>query len=73
MRGPNKPVPHNGGRRGEHMNIRKKLAVAAAVALPVTGLVVLGGTQLSAAGGPPILSCSSLGSTRLLQSRTPGE
>jgi hypothetical protein len=44
------------------MNIRKKLAVAAAVALPVSGLALLGGTQLSAAGGPPILTCSSLGS-----------
>jgi hypothetical protein len=44
------------------MNIRKKLAVAAAIALPVSGLAVLGGTELSAAGGPPILTCSSLGS-----------
>jgi len=45
------------------MNIRKKLAVAAAVVLPVSGMAVLGGLQLVAsAGGPPILSCASLGS-----------
>ncbi len=44
------------------MNIRRKLAVAAAVTLPVTGLVVVGGAQVASAGGPPILQCASLGS-----------
>ena len=41
------------------MNIRKKLAVAAAVMLPVSGLAVVGGVQLVSAGGPPVLTCSS--------------
>jgi len=44
------------------MNIRKKLAVAAAVVLPLSGLAILGGVQLVSAGGPPILSCAALGS-----------
>ena len=43
------------------MNIRKRLAVAAAIVLPATGLAVIGGTQLASAGGPPVLSCSSVG------------
>ena len=43
------------------MNIRKRLALAAAVALPVSGLVVIGGAQVASAGGPPVLSCASLG------------
>lgn len=45
------------------MNIRTKLAVAAAVALPVSGLAVVGGGvfQAASAGGPPTLSCSSVG------------
>ena len=44
------------------MNIRKKLAVAAAVALPASGLIVLGGVSpFVSAGGPPVLQCSSLG------------
>jgi len=43
------------------MNIRKRLVVAAAVVLPVSGLVVLGGAQVASAGGPPVLSCSNLG------------
>jgi len=44
------------------MNIRKRLAVAAAIVLPATGLAVIGGTQIASAGGPPVLTCSSLGS-----------
>jgi len=42
------------------MNIRKRLAVAAAIVLPATGLAVIGGTQLASAGGPPVLSCANL-------------
>jgi len=42
------------------MNIRKKLAVAAAFVLPATGLAVIGGSQLVSAGGPPVLTCSGL-------------
>jgi trimeric autotransporter adhesin len=43
------------------MNIRKRLAVAAAIVLPATGLAVIGGTQFASAGGPPVLSCADLG------------
>ena len=42
------------------MNIRKRLAVAAAIVLPATGLAVIGGSQLVSAGGPPVLTCSGL-------------
>ena len=42
------------------MNIRKKLVVAAAVTLPISGLVVLGGAEVASAAAP-VLSCSSLG------------
>ena len=48
------------GERGTHMNIRKRLALAAAVTLPVSGLVVLGGAGVASAA-TPVLSCSSLG------------
>ena len=48
------------------MNIRKKLAVAAAaVALPLGGLAAIGGLgafEAVSAGGPPVLTCSSIGS-----------
>lgn len=44
------------------MNIRKRLAVTAAIVLPVSGLAVVGGvSQFASAGGPPVLSCASLG------------
>ncbi len=39
------------------MNIRKKLILAAAIVLPLSGLAVLGGVQAASAGGGPILSC----------------
>ena len=42
------------------MNIRRKLAVAAAVALPLGGLVAFGGVQAASAGGPPVLTCPSI-------------
>ena len=42
------------------MNIRKKLAVLAAVALPLSGLAVLGGVQAASVGGPPVLTCPNV-------------
>ena len=42
------------------MNIRKRLALAAAITLPVSGLVVLGGAEVASAAAP-VLSCASLG------------
>jgi len=42
------------------MNIRKRLALVAAITLPVSGLVVLGGATVASAA-TPVLSCASLG------------
>ena len=42
------------------MNIRKRLALVAAITLPVSGLVVLGGAEVASAAAP-VLSCASLG------------
>jgi len=39
------------------MKIRKRLAVAAAVLLPLSGLAVFSGVQAASAGGGPLLTC----------------
>ncbi len=39
------------------MNIRKKLAVAAAIVLPLSSAIALGGIQAASAGGGPLLTC----------------
>lgn len=40
--------------------LRKKLAVIAAAALPLTGIAVAGGIQVASAGAGPTLTCTSL-------------
>jgi len=52
-------IHKNVGGKGKHMNIRKRLALAAAITLPVSGLVVLGGAEVASAA-TPVLSCASL-------------
>lgn len=42
------------------MQIRKKLTILVAAALPLTGIAVFGGIQAANAGGGPTLQCSTL-------------
>jgi hypothetical protein len=50
-------VPRFRGRRGSDVNIRRKLAVIAAITLPLAGVAVAGGIQAASAGGGPLLTC----------------
>ncbi len=43
------------------MQLRKKLAVLTAVALPLTGIAVFGGVTAANAGGGPLLTCAQVG------------
>lgn len=55
------------------MQVRKKLALVAAAALPLTGIAVFGGIQAANAGGGPLLECPNLSGTLTFNNGATGE